>query len=338
MSIEGIYFDGATSRGFPATAEIDFAGYFCLRYEGGERRVALDSLRISSRVGNTPRTVRFDDGASFETGDNDMLDEVLKKSGGPGGLAHSLESGLRYVVVAVVLVIVAGWGMVRYGIPWLADNLADKLPAATTRYIAEQTVEALDKRFFEPSRLPDDRQQALQQRFAGMTPGDAGDFEFRLLFRDSKKMGANAFALPSGTILMTDQLVNLSEHDDELVSILAHEIGHVVNRHSMRHIIRNSLWSFLLVWMTGDMSGASVVIASAPVLLIDLRYSREFETEADEYALRYMLDNDIAPERFVNIMERMETAHRSRGESIPEFLSTHPVTKNRLKMFREAVE
>ena len=82
-------------------------------------------------------------------------------------------------------------------------------------------------------------------------------------------------------------MVRLAQHDDELVAVLAHEVGHVIHRHGLRVIIQNSLLGFTLLAITGDAACSSELFLGLPVLLTQLAYSRTFECEADSYALDY---------------------------------------------------
>lgn len=341
LSIDGTFFDGKSSKGIAARADIDASGYVWLSFEGGERRAVIRELRVSPRVGNTSRFISFPDGAQFETSDNDAVDTALKYGGRQSGWLHALESRLRYIVTALIVVVLMTAWFIRDGVPMLADFLAAHMPAATNRYLADKTLEGLDEHFFEASQLPAERRERLQRKFDDILPAEAGDvrrdFSFRLLFRGSESLGANALALPSGAVVITDELVLLAHNDEELVSILAHEVGHVVHRHGLRHMIRNSLLSVLIIWITGDASGASTFIASLPALLINLQYSRDFEREADEYSLQYLLANGISPQRFVCIMQRLDASHDDE-EDTPAFLSTHPATGERLDMFRRHLD
>lgn len=341
LIIDGVYFDGRSSKGIAARANIDASGYVVLRFEGGERRAMIGDLAVSPRVGNTSRFITFDDGAQFETIDNDAVNAALKYGGRRTGVLHALESRLHYIVPALFVVIVASVLLIRDGVPVLSDFLATHLPAGTSRYLADKTLEGLDERFFKTSRLPAERREDLQRRFeqiVGELPAGAREsFAFRLLFRQSEPLGANAFALPSGTVVVTDALVSLARNDEELAAILAHEIGHVVHRHGLRHVIRNSLLSVLIIWITGDASGASTFIASLPALLINLQYSRDFEREADEYSLQYLLAHGISPRHFICIMQRLEAKDGDAGNA-PAFLSTHPAAGERLEMFRRHLD
>ncbi|HEX7028393.1 MAG TPA: M48 family metallopeptidase [Gammaproteobacteria bacterium] len=341
LVIEGSYFDGKSSKGIAARANVDASGYVLLTFEGGERRAVIKDLHISPRVGSSSRFITYPDGAQFETLDNDAVDTALKYVGRESGLLHALESRLRYIIPALIAVVVMSAWFIRDGVPMLSDLLATHMPAATSKYLGDKTLEGLDEHFFEASNLPAERKERLRQRFeeilAAESPEVLKDFDFRLLFRKSESLGANALALPSGVVVMTDELVLLADHDEELISILAHEVGHVVHRHGLRHMIRNSLLSVLIIWITGDASGASAFIASLPALLINLQYSRDFEREADEYSLHYLLAHDISPQRFVCIMQRLDASHGD-AEDTPAFLSTHPATGERLDMFRRHLD
>jgi predicted Zn-dependent protease len=159
------------------------------------------------------------------------------------------------------------------------------------------------------------------------------------MFRKGNGLGANAFALPDGTIIFTDEMVALSEHDDELAGVLVHEIGHVVHRHGMRTVIQDSLLGFVLLAITGDVSGSSELFLALPVLLTQLAYSREFEREADDYALDYLRSHGTPTTHFANLIRRIDEKTKGKCQASDEkwldYLSTHPMTEERLKDFEE---
>ena len=150
---------------------------------------------------------------------------------------------------------------------------------------------------------------------------------------------ANAFFTGFGKhkrIALFDTLV-AQQTTGELLGVLAHEIGHVARRHGMRSIVQDSLLGFAILAITGDITGSSELFIGLPVLLTELAYSREFEHEADEYALAYMQDNAIDLNHFANLMRRVE---KEAGGNMDDdtrkwinYLSTHPMTEERLKAF-----
>ena len=162
-------------------------------------------------------------------------------------------------------------------------------------------------------------------------------FAQQAVYRKGGGIGPNAFALPDGTIILTDEMVNLAAHDQELSAVLAHEIGHVVYRHGMRSIVQDSLLGFAILAVTGDITGSSELFVGLPVLLTELAYSREFEREADQYVLTYMQDHGIDLIHFANLMRRVEkeAGNNRQGDTKKwiYYLSTHPMTEERLKAF-----
>lgn len=332
-SVEGHFYDGKTSAAHPARLSLaSGAGQLVLEQGMGSQRFAIEALEVSSRLGNTPRHVAFPGGGRFETQDNDAMDALLASAqrDGPSLWLHRLESKLRYVALGVVVTIAFVWAMVVYGLPAAAKVVAMQMPVAVSTTISDQVLTRLDERLFRPSELPAPTQQRLQARFDEVTATVEEDFPFQLLFRQGgSTLGANAFALPSGLIVMTDELVELAEHDDELVAILAHEVGHVVHRHGLRQVLQHTALGLVLTYLTGDTSS---LVGALPVMLVQLGYSREFEREADEYALEYMRTAGLPPNHFAHIMQRL--GHDHEGEKgISHYLSTHPATSERIEPF-----
>lgn len=341
--ISGELYDGQTSRHWPARLCVSDDGELRFAWEGGSSSYLLGVVTVSSRLGNTPRYFSLPDGWKFETRDNDGVDALLlqHKQYGWSAFVHRLESHWRYVFASLILVVAFVWGMVQYGLPAAAEAIAYQLPPDITGRLSEETLGYLDEHLFEPSELPHDTQARLQTLFAGLTGTLDLGFRFELKFRrGGKQIGANAFALPSGMVVMTDELVRLAENDQELAAILAHELGHVVLRHSLRQILHNSVLTLFVTYATGDVSSAAVAL---PLLLVQLGYSRKFERDADRYAYDYLRSHDIEPEHFASILTRIEKEHQMRSEEaerrgkaakIFEYLSTHPDTEERVELFR----
>lgn len=82
--------------------------------------------------------------------------------------------------------------------------------------------------------------------------------------------------------------------------MLAHEIGHVEQRHVMRHVLQNFVVATVIATLTGDASSLSLAVSGLPVLLAQTKYSREFETEADEFAFAPQTE-----QHFSDLMERL---------------------------------
>ena len=331
--VSALLFDGQTSRAREVQVRLELDGCLFIEETGVQRCFSLAQLRVADRLGNTPRAIYLPDEAKLELTDNDAVDAFLKISRGvPGaGFVHGLESKWRIVLLSMVGIIAFTWGLVQFGIPSAAKQVAFALPASTDEMLGQQTLQIMDKAFLERTELDTAVQQRLVDRFEQVVQQVEDDHQFRLLFRKSDMVGANAFALPSGIVVMTDGLVELSENDDELASVLAHEVGHVVERHALRSVLQNSVTVLLIAIITGDIASVSSLAAALPTLLVEAQYSRQFEAEADRYAFDYLKQQDIAAVHFINILSRL---HKDEGPQRHNYFSSHPATSERIKIFK----
>ncbi|MFX6702058.1 M48 family metallopeptidase, partial [Acinetobacter baumannii] len=97
----------------------------------------------------------------------------------------------------------------------------------------------LDQHVLAPSKLDAQRAKGITSRFRALTAPMADAPDYQIVFRKSR-IGPNAFALPSGQIVVTDEIVQLLDDDDALMGVLAHELGHVHRRDLMRRLIQSS--------------------------------------------------------------------------------------------------
>jgi Zn-dependent protease with chaperone function len=194
--------------------------------------------------------------------------------------------------------------------------------------LGSEALEGMDQFGFAPSSLPPERQEELAAKLEALAAAAPDAPAYRLEFRAAPIIGANAFALPAGIIVLTDELVALAQADEEILAVLAHELGHVRHRHMMRRLLEGSAVALLVAGVTGDVSAATSLAAAAPTLVLQSKFSRDNEREADAYAFELMRRAGIAPQHFGAILARME-AQAPRGPMLPTFLSSHPETAER---------
>ncbi len=346
MQFHGDYFAVNKSQKHDASLIVTPENCIQIKVTKGQvlQSVKINDIEISPRLGHTPRIITFPDGSSFETSENDQIDVWLKKHQSLHSLAwlHKLESRLIYVFIALLLVSAFSWGFIKYAVPGIATSVAQILPNEVNQYLGSGTLELLDKSYFGTSQLPIARQTELIQQFKSYTK-HYQNLSINIVFRHGGNVGANAFALPDGHIVFTDEMVEIAENDQELIAILGHEIGHLEHRHLLRRVIQNSMLASLIILISGDISYASSIVLAIPAMLLELVYSRQFEQEADLFALNFLQKNAIAPHYFADIMMRLSqytqnenTTHTSDKkilEPISEYLSSHPVTEERIQPF-----
>lgn len=333
--IPGRYFDGRSSA--PLEAKAEFGADGVVRVHGLPEPVAapLLEVEISDRIGSIARRITFPDGGVFETLDNDAIDAALDAARHVvglrhgSGLVHWLESRWQVALASMAGVVVITIAFLVWGVPAVANWAAGVMPASMDRAIGAGSLDVLDRVAFGESQLPKARQRELKAMFTRMTaPLDDGH-DYQLELREGGGLGANAFALPSGIVVMTDQLVALSKSDDELRAVLAHEIGHVRGRHALRHLLQAAGITAIATALLGDVSSISGILSAAPALL-DAKNSRDFETEADNFARQWLKDNDVAESNFDAILCRLSQEEGPEaGKKDFDFFSTHPATGKR---------
>lgn len=332
--VPAVYYDGRSARGREVRLGFDGAGNLEIAGLESPLRYRASELSFSPRIGNTPRSIALPGGAKCEVADNDAIDAVLA-AGGSGRhdrALHVLES--RWTWIVLLLAVAAGviWGTVRFVVPELARQAAFSLPVSADRSLARGVMDTLDRAFLKPSKLEASRREVLDSRFKDITGGLAGPHEFRLEFRASPLLGPNALALPDGTIVLTDELAALATRDEELLGVLAHEVGHVVHRHALRSVLQSTAVTLIVAFAMGDVVSLTSLAAALPTMLVEAKFSRDFEREADEYALDFLRGRKLSPRPVAAILKRL-AAHQGEGGQALSYLSSHPATEERIRMF-----
>ncbi|EGG94351.1 hypothetical protein IMCC1989_52 [gamma proteobacterium IMCC1989] len=272
----------------------------------------LRDVGVSDRLGNIERKLTFVDIGIFSTQDNAAIDSAFGSLQKSNRCIHFLETHMAAVLVALIFTIAVGFSFFRWGIPWASETVAHALPHKTNELIAAESLDFLDEYWFGESEIDEQRQAKIRDHFrTQLLPLDETNkgINYRLHFRSwdhNDKKIPNAFALPSGDIILTDQFVLLTKNQDEMDSVLLHEIGHVVHRHSLEMVIQSTLVTTIVMLVTGDSSGIADVGLGLGALLVSSHYSRNHESEADVYAFEKMLVAGIDPQAFSLIMGRMD--------------------------------
>ena len=316
--IKGILCDGQTSCHKEVVLICDENSM--LHFQGSDiAPVNLKSAHISPRLANTSRFIKLPDGGQFETTNNDAVD-LLARGKGDGAskaarLIYTLETYKTWVLTAFIILVVGTGTFIKYGMPYISNSVAMALPMEASLYIGDNMQDGLEEYWQDNSLLEPERQQQLRDLFSSLLPLNTEDVPWKISFREGGVMGANAFALPNGTVIFTDELVFLADNDQQLAAIMLHEIGHVQHRHSLRRLIQDFSLALLLMAISGDVSSSSGIITALPVILLESGYSQDMEWESDTYALEEMQKRGLNPEHFAEIMSKMESQVASQMQS-----------------------
>ncbi|MDT0501827.1 MULTISPECIES: M48 family metalloprotease [unclassified Halomonas] len=179
--------------------------------------------------------------------------------------------------------------------------------------------------------------EALLARLASHAGVDASELLVTLV--DSHRL--NAFAVPGGVVGINAGLFAFADQEAELVSVLAHELGHLAQRHYSRGQARAEqtqvpamaamLAGMLIAAAGGGDAGIGVAMGSQAAFIQDqLSYSRRYEQEADRLGLQVMAEAGYDPESMVSMFRAMQRLTSLQGGTPPEFLLTHPLTESRI--------
>ena len=318
-----IYYDGRTSGRWPIEVEIS-DNTVRIVGEGISRIEEYKDITIEPQVGNLRGQIRFADGAMCEVEDGKALMAAIPAQHQQQALSfiHKIENKLQYIVVTLVFAVAIIWGLVVYGVPVMAQSVALAIPITVERSMGEQVLAGMDKLFFEPTELPEKRLKDVRAKFDNFIENNTGDYHYNIQFRKSEEIGPNA-------------MVNFAKDDRELIAVLAHEIGHVEKRHSIRHVLQNSIAVVILVMVTGDIESATSFVATLPTLLLQAKFSRQFESEADAYAATVLQQQDMSPHWLGTILSRLDDDSDKKNDgassSISNYLASHPSTPERVE-------
>ena len=346
MQTTGDYYNGKRSERY--AVDLNLSGdQLLVTGDGIELSCPLNEIRISAPLGSMKRSIYLPDGGKCDFDDKNFA-RLAERRQGKGSFfqgVHRWEKSLKLAFTALIITIALVLGFIQFGIPVLAEQAAYAIPPSTEITLGQETLMFLDRAMFMPSKLDKDRQAEIEDLFTQVVATlDAAERPYKLELRSSPKIGANAFALPGGAVIMTDELIELAGRDEEIAAVLAHEVGHVRHRHAMRQVIQGSAVGLMVATLTGDVFSATSLAATLPTMLVDAKFSRDMELEADDVAIEYLLKQGDTVEYFATILTSMEQTYAEKhGIAVGEgnstnYFSTHPATRERIERLNKRLD
>jgi Zn-dependent protease with chaperone function len=331
VNYDGSLSDGRTAARLKVTVRLAEAG---LAIDGGERGLiwAFEDLRLADeqRRGQPVRLLNVAQAdARLTIEDNAILRPLYAMAPhlrDPGVMGR--RPGLRLVqwaagIAALVVILF-------YGLPWAAEPVAALMPLEWEEAMGERVM----REFSQGDKACDgaDGRRALDRLTGQLTAVADTPYTFRVTVVDTKDV--NAFAGPGGYIVIFRGLITAAETPDEVAGVLAHEMGHVIERHATEGIVRAAGLGLIVQILIGDPSGLVGLGAAAGEFLITLAYSREAEAEADAVAVEILAAADIDAGGLVRFLERMARREGDAEGGLVSFLSTHPQSAERAEAVR----
>ena len=280
-----------------------------------------DELRLGAR--NLP------DGARVVVRGHDNVARILATL--PDLVTQRRRQFGREVRIAVTATVALASVVVAYlyGVPLLAGRIVAVVPPAWEQALGETVAVQMEATLEDGFRICDSNPDSLANRAlarfgAAALEGSGSPFTLDIRVVDADV--PNAFALPGGQVYFFSALLDRAVTQDEFAGVLAHEIGHVAYRHGMEQLISTAGTGALIGFILGDMTGISVA-AGLGATLIDARFSRDAERQADAFAALVAQRLDFQPAGLADLINRVgEDDDFARALAL---FSTHPLTEDR---------
>jgi Zn-dependent protease with chaperone function len=334
-SLSAHWFDGRQGQAQPVEVRLQDG-----QLHFGAQRVPLDQVDWPERLRHGQRLMVLRGGGVLSFPDAAAFDAWADASGHMPSLVERWQLSWRLALMALALLFAAvgsGW---HWGLPWVADRVAQRVPLSAEEPVGQQAMAMIDKQWLRPSQLSEAEQQAWRERFgrllaaarnAGMSVPSHWQLHFR---RSTALLGPNAFALPGGEMCVTDELLELlKDEPDAVLTILAHEAGHVQHRHGLRLGLRAGVVAVMAGLWLGDYSS---FLNGLPIVLATNGYRRDHEREADAFARDAARHGGVDPARIAVFFERIREKYGEQADGpLAIAFSSHPADSQRIAFFSE---
>ncbi len=343
MDAKGRYFFSQSSAAYDCTLLVKNVHLRFLGPEGEDFGAHhLGDVKFEPQVGSIPRKIKLPNGDVFETDEFDTI-AALEGRGFWSRLTRVERVGWHLVPIAIATPILA-IGFYRLLVPVFIYAAMALTPDAALYTIDTNSMRSLDRFFTQPTEIDQARQDAIQTMFSELVESRKNlnerrltdrEFKYNLQFR-SGMLGPNAFALPGGTIVLTDELVKDYGQDHVISAVLAHEIGHLEGQHSLRRLYRALGMATMISVVAGDAGPILEDALLEGTAILSLSFSRTHELEADNFSYDLLTASGLPNHGLIDFFEQL-------GEDMPlpeegEWLKTHPLSSKRIDNIRGKID
>lgn len=189
--------------------------------------------------------------------------------------------------------------------PYFAEELAEAIPASWLKDASESVQRNLDGTLLSAAQSPADRRESLAARFAALRAPASGALPYRLQFRQSRTHSAISYALPDGTIIVTDELLSLLPDDREVLALLCRELGHLHYRHLLRASLEHDFLRLGALTLLGREQQAVPRLADS---LLAAELGADAQLAADRFAQRMLEANGMPRQHLALALTRLAQA------------------------------
>ncbi|MFQ5328885.1 MAG: M48 family metallopeptidase [Thermodesulfobacteriota bacterium] len=338
-SWNGHYLDGLTADRQPVTVSLTPREIHITKGDGVVLRWPYSEI-VESQGAYRGEQVRIERGGDSHEAlvltDQSFLTAMLRMdvSSGKFGKAPSRVKRLYLIIISIVGAVTFLLLLHLYGVPLIAGILAEGVPLRWEEKLGEMVMNQLvadGTRCDGP--MTREAVDEIVTRLNSAAPYHP--YTFRVTVVESETV--NALAAPGGYILLFTGLLRETESPEELAGVVAHEMVHIMEQHPTKGIFRNLSTSLLISIIGGDMGSIGRIAADGASTLTNLRYSREYEEEADRRGMELVIDAGIDPSGMAQFFERLERQEGS-APGLLRYLSTHPPTGDRISHLQGEAE
>ncbi|MBC8001600.1 MAG: M48 family metallopeptidase [Opitutaceae bacterium] len=329
--------DGGSS---PGTLSVQ-PGHLEFKWGDGTLKFPLVGLRVRLD-GHDGRQIFFEHGEfpewSIHTAEKSILDELAAVADPVLRAAiRSLHKKIRGIPASFIFLglFVLLLGAVVAALFWKRDVLvrkaAEKVPVEWERKLGDIAFDQIKlqvKIVNDPARMG--KVRSIADRLLPAVKDAGYEFQFHI----AENTNINAFVMPGGHVVIFTGLIDAARSQEEIAGVIAHELAHVTRRHSVRNIIGSAGVAILIQSVIGDLSGLQAVILQGGQSMLDQKFSRDFEREADDVGWNYLMAADIDPRGLIDFFKKLREDEARRdpaglGNALA-LLNTHPATQERI--------
>lgn len=332
---KAFYYDGRTAERHEVEISLSPEA-LCVKKDGKEALWRLDEVDQTQGF-NKGEPVRLEKGGEALI-INDAEFVVSLYSMAPAHAARfkrpdRMGRGVLLISLAAFLTIAIGLGVYFWAIPAMVRVATANIPPSVEDRLGRSYVSGLTgmvPQCTSPEII--DSTDRILKKLESAVPGHPYDFKLYVL----KNETVNAFAAPGGHIVLLSGLIEATESPEELAGVMAHEMQHVLKKHSTQAIFKDLSTGVLFSFAFGDLQGLSGAVRT----MEGLRYGRNLEEEADKKGMELLVRAGIDPEGMVGFFEYLwececKKEKKDKKASVLEYLSTHPATENRVEYLKK---
>lgn len=325
-----LYYDGITNTAYSAQLSAHQDGVV-VRYLDQYKLYLREDLTYIGAIGKIMPAIELPEDARIEFLSQEVPQWLEMKNKKLWQFFHHMEGSWRWIAVSFVAVLAIVISTFKWGIPTASYHIAQHLPESTLLKVGDQA-ESMLMSMTEETELSLQRQNQIKALYS---KNIVSEHPAKIVFRKGgENMSANALAIPNGTIMLTDELIALAKNDNELLGVLAHEQGHLDEKHSLQQALSGIGMSVLYIAVTGD---ASDIVGGLPLAIAASSYSQNFELEADQRAIDDLKRLNISPIHMANFLKRLTESYEL-DPNASDFLESHPSTARRVAQIEAQID